>query len=97
MSILSAAMLLFLLMDPIGAVPVFASLLRNVPARRRSWVILRENLIALGTLAFFLFFGSTILRWLHISQPALPASVTVPPGARSAGGVIVVSNRISTS
>ena len=36
MSTLSAGILLFLIMDPLGNIPLFLSLLRNVdPARRR--------------------------------------------------------------
>ena len=44
MSILSAAVTLFLVMDPIGNTPTFVALLKDVPEARRSRVILRENL-----------------------------------------------------
>ncbi len=71
MSILSAAMILFLMMDPIGNVPLFAALLKDVDSRRRSWVVLRENLIALVMLLFFLGLGPTLMGLLHIEQPAL--------------------------
>jgi len=71
MSILSAAMMLFLVMDPIGNVPMLAAILRNVDNRRWSRVIIRENLVALATLLFFLFFGPTLMGWLSIRSPAL--------------------------
>lgn len=74
MSTLSAALTLFLVMDSIGNVPVFSAMLNRVPAGRRSWVIIRENLIALLTLIFFLFFGQAVMGWLRISSPALTLS-----------------------
>ncbi|MBN1489466.1 MAG: MarC family protein [Phycisphaerae bacterium] len=71
MSILSAAMTLFLVMDPVGNVPMFAGLLKNVERRRWSWVIFRENVIALVTMLSFLFLGPTLMGLLHIEEPAL--------------------------
>lgn len=71
MTILSATLTLFLVMDPIGGVPVFAALLKGVDNRRWSRVVLRENLIALVTMVFFLFFGPKIMGMLHIKEPAL--------------------------
>lgn len=71
MSLLSAAVLLFLVMDPLGNIPFFLSALRPVEAERRRFVIVRELLIALGVLVFFLFAGQHVLRVLDISEPAL--------------------------
>ena len=48
MTILSAALLLFLILDPLGNVPVFLSLLKPVPEHRRRRVLARELVIALG-------------------------------------------------
>jgi len=71
MIIFSAAITLFLMMDPIGNVPAFAALLKDVDARRRSAIVLRENIIALGVLMFFLLFGPAVLGLLHIEEAAL--------------------------
>lgn len=71
MSLLSASILLFLVMDPFGNAPVFLVLLKKVPLLKRHRVILRELLIALGVLVFFLFTGPLVLRLLHISEPSL--------------------------
>lgn len=71
MSLLSAAVLLFFVMDPLGNVPLFLSALRPVdPARYRA-VILRELLIALAILVVFLFAGQYLLGLLHVSAAAL--------------------------
>ena len=47
MSLLSATALLFIVMDPLGNIPLFLAALDGVDARRRQWVIARELLIAL--------------------------------------------------
>lgn len=73
MDLLSAAVLLFFVMDPLGNVPLFLSALRDVdPARHRA-IILRDLLIALGILVGFLFVGRYLLEALHVSPPALTA------------------------
>ncbi len=73
MSLLSSAVLLFFVMDPLGNVPLFLSALRHVdPARYRA-VILRELLIALVILVAFLFVGRYLLDLLHVSPAALTA------------------------
>ena len=71
MSIYTAAITLFLVMDPLGNIPVFLGVLRPVPPARRKRVILREMVIALAILVAFLFSGKFILRAMHISEPAL--------------------------
>jgi multiple antibiotic resistance protein len=80
MTIASAAMLLFLVMDPLGNIPLFLAALRDVEPARRKRVIIREALIALAVLVVFLFAGQGILNLLQVSEPALTA----------AGGVILL-------
>ena len=71
MSLLSAAVLLFFVMDPLGNVPLFLSALRQVDPTRYRRVILRELGIALVILVVFLFVGQYLLRLLHVSAAAL--------------------------
>jgi hypothetical protein len=71
---LSAAVLLFLVIDPVGNIPVFLSLLSGMELRRARAVIVRELLIALGVLVAFLFFGRYLLQVLHVTEPALSIS-----------------------
>ncbi len=71
MTLLSSIAILFLVMDPVGNVPLFVSVLKDVDARRRPVVILREHLIALVVLVVFLFFGPFIMRTLMITEPSL--------------------------
>jgi MarC family membrane protein len=78
-SFVSAIVILLLVMDPIGNIPVFVTLLRNVDAKRRTRVILRECAIAFAVLLAFVFFGPVILEVFGISDPSLTI----------AGGVIL--------
>jgi len=78
-SFASAVVILLLVMDPIGNIPLFVSLLRNVEPRRRVRVIVRECLIAFTVLIVFAFFGKSILDLFGISDPSLTI----------AGGVIL--------
>lgn len=71
MTIYSAAIMLFLVMDPFGNIPIFLSVLSHVDQAKRSKIIIRELLIALVFLIFFLFFGKFILSGMHITEPAL--------------------------
>ena len=68
---LSAGILLFLIMDPLGNIPLFLSLLKNVAPQRRRLVLLRELLIALGVLFAFLLGGQYILRLLQLKQESV--------------------------
>lgn len=67
----SATILLLLITDPLGNIPIFASALKVVPAARRPRVILREVLIAFGLLLAFMFVGDAFLRVMNLSQLAL--------------------------
>lgn len=71
MSVVSAGILLFLVMDPFGNIPLFLTALKNVEPGRRRRVVLRELVIALAALLAFLFTGPALLEVLHISEPSL--------------------------
>jgi MarC family membrane protein len=71
MSILSAALLLFLVLDPLGNVPIFLAMLKQVDRKRQRAIIVRELAIALGILVVFLFAGRYLLALLQISQSSL--------------------------
>ena len=71
MTIASAAILLFLILDPLGNIPVFLSLLRGMPAHRQRVVLVREMLIALGVLMAFLWGGRYALELMHLRQESV--------------------------
>lgn len=80
MTLLSAVVLLFFVMDPLGNVPLFLASLKDVQPARRRTVIVRELLIALAALLAFLFLGQFILNALGVSQAALTG----------AGGIVLL-------
>ena len=71
MTILSAALLLFLILDPLGNVPVFLSVLKPLPPHRQRVVLVRELLIALGVLMAFLWGGKYALELMHLRQESV--------------------------
>jgi multiple antibiotic resistance protein len=71
LDLLSAIVLLLTVMDPIGNVPSFVAGVREVPPERRTRVIARELLIALGLLLAFLFGGPLFVRLLRLSPEAI--------------------------
>ena len=71
MTIASAALLLFLILDPLGNIPVFLSLLKNLSPSRQRAVIVRELLIALGVLMLFLWGGQYALELMYLKQESV--------------------------
>jgi MarC family membrane protein len=78
-SFASAVVILLLVTDPIGNIPLFVALLRPVAPERRVIVIARECAIALAVLTAFALFGSWLLQLFGLSDPSL----------NLAGGVIL--------
>lgn len=67
----SATILLLLITDPLGNIPIFANALRHVAPERRAFVILREVLIAFLLLLAFMFVGDRFLRVMNLSELSL--------------------------
>jgi len=70
-STFSAFVTLLLVMDPLGNVPIFLAVLKDVDGKRRYWVIFRELLIALGVLLLFLWAGNSALNALQLKQESI--------------------------
>ncbi|MCB1569068.1 MAG: YhgN family NAAT transporter [Xanthomonadales bacterium] len=71
MTTLAAAILLFVILDPLGNVPVFLSLMRGMTPQRQRRVLARELLIALAVLFLFLFAGNSILSVMHLREESV--------------------------
>ena len=67
----SATILLILITDPVGNIPIFANALKYVAPERRPWVILREVMIAFVLLLVFMFVGEGFLRVMNLSALSL--------------------------
>jgi MarC family membrane protein len=77
---LSALVLLLLVLDPFGSLPIFISVMRSVDPARRTRVAVREVVIAFAVLLGFMFAGQSFLSLMHLSERSLEV----------AGGVILL-------
>ena len=68
---LSATVLLILITDPLGNIPLFISCLRGVSPKRRTIVILREVAIAFAILLIFMVMGDRFLRMMSLTDQSL--------------------------
>jgi MarC family membrane protein len=68
---LSATVLLILITDPLGNIPLFVSCLRGVSPKRRTIVILREVAIAFMILLTFMVVGDGFLRMMSLTDQSL--------------------------
>ncbi len=78
--VFSIAFFLFLLMDAVGNIPLYISVLKKFSPTRQRIIILREMLVALGLIIAFLFMGDALLNILNISDEAV----------QIAGGIILL-------
>jgi multiple antibiotic resistance protein len=67
----SAMLTLFLIMDPLGNLPVVVAILKNIPQQRRMKVLIRELLLSLVVLLLFLYGGQSFLKLLGVKQEAV--------------------------
>ena len=67
----SATILLILVIDPFGNVPLVVAALKNAAPERRARIVLRECAAAYVILLGFMLGGRTFLQWLHLSEESL--------------------------
>lgn len=71
MTLFSLAFSLFLLMDSVGNIPLYLSILKNLDSKRQRVVIFREMVIALFIMFFFMFLGDALMNFLNISDSTI--------------------------
>ncbi len=67
----SATILLLLVLDPFGNLPIVVSALSRVPSQRHAPIVLRECFFAYAILLAFMTGGQTFLKWLQLSDVSL--------------------------
>jgi MarC family membrane protein len=77
---LSALILLLLVLDPFGSLPIFISVMKHVAPERKLTVAVRETIIAFIVLLVFMFSGAKVLELMRLSERSLEV----------AGGVILL-------
>ena len=71
---------LFVIMDPLGTVPLFLSLTASMASAARARAARQAVLVAIGVIVAFAVFGQQLLDYLHITLPAL----------QTAGGLLLL-------
>ncbi|CAL4323213.1 UPF0056 inner membrane protein YhgN [Buchnera aphidicola (Chaitophorus populicola)] len=73
-TIISTTILLLLIMDPLGNLPVFMTILKNFNSQQRRLILIREMGIALFIMILFLFSGENILKFLNLKTETVSIS-----------------------
>lgn len=71
MTIINLAIILFLIMDPIGNISSFLNLTEGISPKKRRHIIIREMFIALAAMIIFNYFGEYLFDLLKISNTSL--------------------------
>lgn len=74
MEIVSLTLVFFLIMDPLGNIPLFLAILKDVNPDRHLTITAREVCIAYFALLVYLFAGRYILDVLHLSRESIALS-----------------------
>ena len=72
--IISTTTIFFLIMDPLGNIPIFMSVMKDVDPARKLKITFRELLIAYFVLLIYLFFGRYLLEILNLTNEAISIS-----------------------
>jgi multiple antibiotic resistance protein len=78
-ALITAFVTLFVILDPIGLLPIYISLTQGIPKAERRKIAIRACVIAAVLLSVFAFFGEAVLGFVGISMPAF----------RIAGGLLL--------
>ncbi|MBA3721004.1 MAG: antibiotic transporter [Parachlamydiaceae bacterium] len=74
MSLFSVALVLILIMDPIGNINSYLSLVKEIPPKRQRWIVIREMLFALIAMIIFNYLGEFIFDFLGLSETTVRLS-----------------------
>ena len=74
MDFFATTIILFLVLDPFGNLPMISSILADYTPADQKRILIREKLIALGILVLFLFIGEPLLNFLALDQSTIKIS-----------------------
>ncbi len=69
--VFATTILLVMLMDPFGNLPVFLAMLKGIPQKQFYRIVIRESLFALLAMMTALAAGRSFMKLMHISPPVL--------------------------
>lgn len=68
MTLISISLILFFIMDPLGTINSYLSLVKEIPIKRQRWIIIREMGFALIAMLLFSYIGDYLLYILQVSD-----------------------------
>lgn len=71
MDLIKTAVLLFIVLDPLGLVPVVYSMIAGYSPARKRRILIRESLFTLAILLVFLFAGNALMSFLDLENSTL--------------------------
>lgn len=74
LTVSAMALMLFLMANPIGNIPIFVSLVKNFEFRHQRWILFRESLFSLVLAYFFLFLGEPFLNTILVESYSVSLS-----------------------
>ncbi len=74
MSLFNITMTLFFIMDPVGNLSSYLTMVKELNPKRQKWIIFREMLIALVVMLFFNYLGEYIFNFLDLSETTVRLS-----------------------
>jgi multiple antibiotic resistance protein len=70
-ALMTLTITLFLIMDSLGNISSYLTLMKDLAPARKRYVLFREMFIALGVMLFFNFLGEYIFQFLEISETSV--------------------------
>jgi multiple antibiotic resistance protein len=70
-SLFTITLTLLIMMDPLGNISSFLTMMKGLTPKRQAYILLREMLIALAVMFGCFMIGETLIRFLDISETAV--------------------------
>jgi len=77
MTLFTLAVILFLIMDPVGNITSYLKMVKGIAPRKQRWIVMREMGIALLTMIIFNYLGETLFDIFQLSEISLRLTIGV--------------------
>lgn len=74
MNLFNITLVLLLIMDPLGNLSSYLTMVNELNPKRQHWIVIREMLIALAVMLFFNYLGEVIFDFLDLSETTVRLS-----------------------
>lgn len=74
MSLFTLALILFLIMDPVGNLSTYLNMVKDLDPKRQRWIVIREMLIVLAAMIVFNYIGEILFDLLQLEETTVRLS-----------------------